>query len=208
MEYYIGAMKCSDEEILHYGRLGMKWGKHIFGKEESSSSPRHGGTKKTRKEIRADKKAKAARVKRLEAARKAKADKRTFEQQKAAALKSGNATDVLKFQGKITDKELNDALTRIRNENALKEISEKELKKDTTWDHLESLTKKMAIIKKNVETLSGLYNTVAPFLNTFYDTKLPQIQFGNQNNNNNKNNKNNKNNNNKNNKNNKNKNNK
>lgn len=27
-----------DDELMHYGRLGMKWGRNIFGKKKSSSS--------------------------------------------------------------------------------------------------------------------------------------------------------------------------
>lgn len=37
---YVGSYSHSSSDIYHYGRLGMKWYQHIFGKDRSSSSGR------------------------------------------------------------------------------------------------------------------------------------------------------------------------
>lgn len=38
MVYYIGNIPCSNNDLMHYGRLGMKWGQHIFGDEKKMGS--------------------------------------------------------------------------------------------------------------------------------------------------------------------------
>lgn len=38
MVYYVGNMPCGDTYLMHYGRLGMKWGQHIFADEKSMGS--------------------------------------------------------------------------------------------------------------------------------------------------------------------------
>lgn len=37
MIYYVGKLPFSQGDICHYGRLGMKWGKHIFGKDPTET---------------------------------------------------------------------------------------------------------------------------------------------------------------------------
>lgn len=38
MAYYVGSIRCESTDIKHYGRLGMKWGRHIFGTDQNLSS--------------------------------------------------------------------------------------------------------------------------------------------------------------------------
>ena len=37
MSNYIKMVDCSEEELMHTGRKGMKWGQHIFGKIKSTA---------------------------------------------------------------------------------------------------------------------------------------------------------------------------
>lgn len=48
---------------------------------------------------------------------------------KQEALEGGSAADVLAYQGKLTNKELQDAVTRLRLEEQLKDINDREIHK-------------------------------------------------------------------------------
>lgn len=38
MVYYVGNVPFQNDDLMHYGRLGMKWGQHIFGDEKRMAS--------------------------------------------------------------------------------------------------------------------------------------------------------------------------
>lgn len=40
-----------DDELYHYGRLGMKWGQHIFGKSRSTGSSRRSSSRKNNNRV-------------------------------------------------------------------------------------------------------------------------------------------------------------
>lgn len=78
---------CKDDELMHYGRKGMKWGQHIFSKAKSYGSAK-------RKEMQLNK------------ARKEKAKTREAALKRAEKIKSGKMSPK-----KMTDKELEDFIT-------------------------------------------------------------------------------------------------
>lgn len=117
--------------LAHHGILGQRWGVRRFQNKDGSltnaGEKRYSGQAR-HKPSSARKQAKQ-RAAALEKARKAKAEKAEFEKAKQKALTGGNATDVLKFQGHLTQKEMQDAFNRINLERQLKEISVKETAK-------------------------------------------------------------------------------
>ena len=58
MVYYVGNVPFQNDDLMHYGRLGMRWGQHIFGDEKrmtsaaaTGKSRRRRPTKKFRNEV-------------------------------------------------------------------------------------------------------------------------------------------------------------
>ena len=150
--------------LAHHGILGQRWGVRRFQNKDGSltnaGEKRYSGQAR-HKPSSARKQAKQ-RAAALEKARKARAEKAEFEKAKQKALASGNATDVLKFQGHLTNKELQDAYTRINNERLLKDISAKELAKGKSKVDviLEWVTKN----KTRIETAGKIVKSVKDYL--------------------------------------------
>lgn len=150
--------------LAHHGILGQRWGVRRFQNKDGSltnaGEKRYSGQAR-HKPSSARKQAKQ-RAAALEKARKAKSEKKAFEEAKQKALTSGNATDVLKFQGHLTNKELQDAYIRINNERLLKDISAKETAKGKSKVDavLEWVTKN----KMRIETAGKIVKSVKDYL--------------------------------------------
>lgn len=52
-DFYIASFSLEEDSLSHYGRPGMKWGQHIFGKENKSNKRLRKETKKSLKRLRA-----------------------------------------------------------------------------------------------------------------------------------------------------------
>ena len=96
-----------------------------------------------------------------------------YEAAKQKALKSGSAQDVMKFQGDLTNQQLNDAVNRIRNENALRDISQQNMK--TGWDKAKELANNMGTVTDLANKGVGLYNVGAKVWNSLSDRQIPEI---------------------------------
>lgn len=88
----------NNDELMHYGRQGMKWGQHIYGKVKASNTNRR-------------------RNKNLAKARKAKAEKYKTAEERKKAINAG------KIKPKdMTDDELKNRIERLKNEQRYKEL--------------------------------------------------------------------------------------
>jgi hypothetical protein len=85
-----------------------------------------GDTTLSRKEVKSIQKDRKTQAENLEKARKAAAAKREHEANKETVLKSGKASDILKYQGELTNQQLKTAVDRLQLENTLRDYSAKE----------------------------------------------------------------------------------
>lgn len=183
---YIAEQEWKDLEnyrdsLEHYGRKGMKWYEHIFGREQSHAKYSKDQPKKTFRERRAD----AAKKREAEkkAKEKAKAEKEAAkkEQQRKEILK--NPTKLYKHRDEFTYEEIKDAMKRFDWEKQLNSYSRERLQQGA------DLIDTMVTYANNA---IKLYNACARVVNSIGEDTIPFIKEVNNKNKNNKDNKENK----------------
>ena len=139
-------------ELYHHGVLGMKWGV-IRSKVRGLVSRFKSKKPNTNEET-----------------------KEHYEARKEKALKSGTASEILKFKGDLTNQQMQNAVTRINLEKQLSDISDKERKR--AMDKVDSLVNNVDKITSGVEKGIKAYNTGARIYNSLNKkgTNLPTIE--------------------------------
>lgn len=174
--------ECS--ELYHHGILGMKWGVRRFqnkdgslttaGKKryDSDGDESSGETKKKKfslKKSGSKEDIKKTTSKEDESEQKKtpskEEDTEAYEAAKQKALKSGSAKDVLKFKGDLTQQEMQSAISRIRWEQDMQNLSGKEISKgqakaDELFNKVEKATKYADTSIKAWNTVANVYNAI------------------------------------------------
>lgn len=183
-EIYIGFDPRSPTRsyLAHYGILGMKWGVRRFQNKDGSLTKdgkrryETAENKKARHKPSSARKLAKQRAENLEKARLAKAEKKQFEEDKKKALESGSAADVLKYKGKLSNQELQNAFNRINLEQQLSSMAQKDVK--TGWDKMDALMNKVGKVTDYSNKAISMYNVIAKVNNSFNDTKMRPIDGG------------------------------
>lgn len=173
-------------ELYHHGILGQKWGDrngppYPLGSGDHSAKEKKAGWRQSLSGKIADRKRKKRQAAALEKARAAKVqnaerkkEEADREAKKEKALNSGSASDVMKFQGDLTNEQLQRALNRLNLEGQLSKLSQKDVK--TVTDKVDSIITKLDKATKWTQTGINAYNTAAKIINAFSDgDELPTI---------------------------------
>ena len=150
------------DELTHYGRLGMKWGQHIFGKDKTGSGKRR-STKKKKATIR--ERLKNRKINKIEKVRATMAEQEVLRRKKI--LSDPKLLD--RYKSEFTSEEINNAIDRFRVEKNLKAIAN-----ETHAERLKSARKGQEYAKLVVDytaTSMNAYNNFAKIYNAFSDDK-------------------------------------
>lgn len=89
--------------------------------------------------------------------------KKRHDDDKGRVLREGSATEVLKYKGELTNKELQDAFTRLNLESNLKRLSQTEIK--SAMDKVDEVMKSVKTGTEWVKIGTDTYNTFAAIYN-------------------------------------------
>lgn len=162
-----------DNELYHHGRKGQQWGVSngppypLNRKGLSYYFKKNKVTKEDRK-----------RIKEEEEAKKRQVYEEELEKNKDNVLRSGKASDILKYQGRLTNRELQDAVSRLNLEKTLKDYSSKE--KQDSLKKMDDLMKTVSTVTKWTNDGIKAWNTIANISNSLSgnEKKLPIINTG------------------------------
>lgn len=154
-DYYI----VNTEDLLHIGtkkhsgRYPYGSGKRPYQREKKDGYFQRIKQRKTEKQLR----------EKIQREKEAAEEKRRHDADKERVLRAGTATEVLKYQGELTQKQLEAAYNRIDWENKLRNISAKEIqtnmqKIDRAMDDIKTVTNWTKTAIEAYNTLAKIYN--------------------------------------------------
>lgn len=164
--------------LYHSGTKGMRWGFRKYQNKDGSLTPagraryNAGSREKAsfsdrRFAARINRGREKARFDALEKARNAKAEKKAHDTDKERVLREGTAQEVLKYKNELSNKELNDALNRIKWTNELNSISKQEM--DKGWKAVDDVMKKVGMVNNWTSTGINTYKNADQIKKIFDD---------------------------------------
>lgn len=175
-DFYVGYYE-DHYSFAHHGILGQKWGDqngppYPLDPGDHSAREKKAGWIKSLKTRHVEKKKKKQRQKALEKARVAKAEKakqaelqKKFEADKEKVLRSGKASEILKYKGQMTNDEMEYAIQRINKEERLYGLSAKE--QQDGWQKIDKIFDKVGTITNWVNKAANAYSAVDNLLKKF-----------------------------------------
>ncbi len=112
--------------LIHYG-IKRRSGRFPWGSGKRPFQSGGGAIGKAVRFVRA-KKTEKKRNENLKKAREKAAENRKLAADKDRVLKSGSATEVLRYKGKLTNQELSEVVRRLEFEEKIRNLSKKEIK--------------------------------------------------------------------------------
>ena len=89
--------------------------------------------------------------------------KRQLEADKERVLREGSATEVMRYQGQLTNQELQSAFTRLNLESQLRNLSQKEIR--STMDKIDGIMRNVKTGTEWAKIGTDTYNTIAAIYN-------------------------------------------
>lgn len=151
------------------GRYPLGSGDRPYQKFEGSRRRSSGisGYIKSRKAQKVEEQQKRAREESEKRAADEAEKKRKHAEDKDRVLREGSATEVLKYQGELTNQELQNAFTRLNLEKQIHNISKQEMK--TAMDKVDDIMKTVKTGTEWIKIGTDTYNAIAKIYNATLD---------------------------------------
>lgn len=166
-------LSSAEAKAVHPGNTNDNWSAQDKKKAIATSKNQNGQKKRGMIEQigynNKQKKLNATRKANLEKARAAKKANATYDEEKKAAIASGDAKRIAPYLTKMTTQEINDASSRI---NQISAIKTKAIGMDN-WAKLDKLQKNLNTVANVAGAAGNIYNATAKTVNTFDGKNWP-----------------------------------
>jgi len=153
-------MVVDSEHLSHWGILGMKWGIRRFQNPDGSLTDAGRARRKMNPYNNVHKELTEGTPKEDTSEEVKARTEKEYNERKERAVKSGTAAEVMRFKGDLTSSQLQEAINRIKNENSLKELVEKEQPKVKTGkDKINSILSVLDVINNATNKALGYAQT-------------------------------------------------